>query len=173
MEHAASKIKHVVILCQENRSFDHYFGAFADKLGKGQQHGEGFVRSDLTYLDSQGKRYHPFHLQQFCDTDPDHGWDGSHAKWNNGAMDGWVTAEGDKTTAISCYSAADHIYHVKLANAFSIADHNFCAQIGPTLPNRLYLWSGTSGWNYLNPASTSDSLPYNNPVARPQGRRRF
>ena len=78
-------------------------------------------------------------------------------------MDGWVTAEGDKTTAISCYSASDHIYHVRLANAFAIADHNFCAQIGPTLPNRLYLWSGTSGWNYLNPSSTSDSLPYNNP----------
>ena len=159
----ASKIKHVVILCQENRSFDHYFGSFASRLGKGQQHGEGFTRGELTYLDSKGKRYHPFHLQQFCDTDPDHGWDGSHAKWNNGAMDGWVTAEGDKTTAISCYSASDHIYHVRLAEAFSIADHNFCAQIGPTLPNRLYLWSGTSGWNYLNPASTTDSLPYNNP----------
>jgi len=159
----ASKIKHVVILCQENRSFDHYFGSFADRLGKGQQHGEGFVRGELTYLDSKGKQYHPFHLQQFCDTDPDHGWDGSHAKWNNGAMDGWVRAEGDKTTAISCYSASDHIYHVRLAEAFAIADHNFCAQIGPTLPNRLYLWSGTSGWNYLNPNSTSDSLPYNNP----------
>src|ERR1700676_3493065 len=28
-------IKHVVVLCQENRSFDHYFGAFADSFGSG------------------------------------------------------------------------------------------------------------------------------------------
>ena len=27
-------IKHVVILCQENRSFDHYFGAFASVFGR-------------------------------------------------------------------------------------------------------------------------------------------
>jgi phospholipase C len=158
-----NNIKHVVILVQENRSFDHYFGAFADKFGIGHQRGEGFVRGELTYLDDSGRRHHPFHLTQYCDDDPDHGWDGSHAKWNNGAMDGWVTAEGNKTTAIGCYAADDHIYHVRLARAFSIADHNFCAQIGPTLPNRLYLWSGTSGWNYLSPTTTTDSLPYNNP----------
>ena len=158
-----NKIKHVVILCQENRSFDHYFGSFAAKLGSGGVAGTGFVPHDLTYYDSAGQPHHPYHEQQFCDTDPDHSWDGSHAKWNNGAMDGWVTAEKDQTIAIRFFREKDHIYHVKLAQAFSLADHNFCAQIGPTLPNRLYLWSGTSGWNYLKPTTTADSLPYNNP----------
>ncbi len=154
---SASKIKHVVILCQENRSFDHYFGYFADALGA-----EGFVPKDLLYRDDAGKPHHPHHLMQFCDDDPDHGWDASHAKWNGGAMDGWVKAEGGKTTAIGYYKVPDHLYHMRLAQAFTLADHNFCAQIGPTLPNRLYLWSGTSGWNYLDPADTS-SLPFNNP----------
>ncbi len=160
---SANKIKHVVILCQENRSFDHYFGYFADKLGTGKHKAEGFRPADLTYFDAAGKGYHPQHLTHFCDEDPDHSWDGSHTKWNQGAMDGWVKAEGGQTTAIQYFKAPEHIYHVRLAQAFSIADHNFCAQIGPTLPNRLYLWSGASGWNYLTPATTVDSLPYNNP----------
>jgi phospholipase C len=159
----ANKIKHVVILCQENRSFDHYFGAFANKLGSEGDGGLGFRPGHLTYYDASGHAFHPSHLTQYCDDDPDHGWEGSHAKWNGGAMDGWVTAENGKQTAIGYFKASDHIYHVKLAEAFTLSDHNFCAQIGPTLPNRLYLWSGTSGWDYLTPAGTANSLPYNNP----------
>jgi phospholipase C len=159
----SNKIKHVVILCQENRSFDHYFGFFADTLGQGNHRAEGFVPRDLVYRDSSGKGYHPEHLTHYCDADPDHSWEGSHTKWNGGAMDGWVVAEGGATSAIQYYKPQQHIYHAKLAETFAIADHNFCAQIGPTLPNRLYLWSGTSGWSYLTPATTSDSLPFNNP----------
>src|SRR5262249_18157992 len=81
----------------------------------------------------------------------------------SGQMNGWVTAEDGKLVAIGYFEAADHIYHVQLAQAFALADHYFCAQIGPTLPNRLYLWSGTSGWNFLAPSQTASSLPYNNP----------
>lgn len=158
-----NKIKHVVILCQENRSFDHYFGAFTSTFGTGKDTAVGFNPQTLTYKDSLGQSFHPYHLTQACNLDPDHSWEGSHAKWNGGKMDGWVTAEGGKTTALGYFLAADHIYHVQLAQAFTLSDHHFCAEIGPTLPNRLYLWSGTSGWNYLAPATTANSLPYNNP----------
>jgi len=159
---SANKIKHVVVLCQENRSFDHYFGYFADNLGSGRHKAEGFRPSELVYRDDAGKGFHPQHLTHYCDEDPDHGWGGSHQKWNGGAMDGWVKAEGGKTTAIQYFKAGQHLYHTRLAESFALADHNFCAQIGPTLPNRLYLWSGTSGWNHLAPTDTG-SLPYNNP----------
>ena len=158
-----NKIKHVVILCQENRSFDHYFGAFASTLGRPGNTALGFTPSELTYYDASGNGYHPYHLTHLCDQDPDHTWDGSHVKWNFGAMDGWVRDEKGLQIAIGYYKPADHIYHVQLAHAFTIADHSFCSQIGPTLPNRLYLWSGTSGWRFLAPAQTANSLPYNNP----------
>src|SRR5580700_6003648 len=158
-----NKIKHVVILCQENRSCDHYFGAFASSFGSGKDTALGFNPSALTYDNSTGQGYHPYHLTEFCNHDPDHSWEGSHTKWNSGAMNGWVIDESGATIAIGYFEASDHIYHVQLAQAFTIADHNFCAQIGPTLPNRLYLWTGTSGWDFLTPTSTSDSLPYNNP----------
>src|SRR5580658_5045875 len=158
-----NSIKHVVILCQENRSFDHYFGAFASTFGSGTNTAVGFTPSALTYYNSAGQGYNPYHLAQFCNQDPDHSWEGSHVKWNSGAMNGWVVDEDGETIAIGYFEAADHIYHVQLAHAFSIADHNFCSQVGPTLPNRLYLWTGTSGWQFLSPSTTSDSLPYNNP----------
>jgi len=160
--HSNNKIKHVVILCQENRSFDHYFGAFATTLGKPGNRPIGFSPS-LAFKNSAGDLLRPSHLTQFCNEDPDHSWEGSHRKFNRGAMDGWVTAEGSSTRAIGYFDAADHIYHVQLAQAFTLADHNFCAQIGPTLPNRLYLWSGTSGWGYLKPTTPTNNLPFNNP----------
>ncbi len=160
---SSNKIKHVVILCQENRSFDHYFGAFASIFGQPGHAALGFTPSALTYYDSSGNPYNPYHLTQFCNQDPDHSWEGSHNKWDNGAMDGWVTDEDNTTIAIGYFLQSDHIYHVQLAQAFTLCDHFFCSQIGPTLPNRLYLWTGTSGWDFLSPTSTSDSLPYNNP----------
>ena len=154
-----------MILCQENRSFDHYFGSFASRFGQGSDTAEGFSPDQLTYEDASGTKYHPYHLTHYCDEDPDHSWDGSHEKWNSGAMNGWVIDESGNTRAIGYFTPSDHIYHVQLAQAFSLADHYFCSQIGPTLPNRLYLWSGTSGWDYLDPSSGSvgSSLPYNNP----------
>jgi phospholipase C len=160
---STNKIKHVVILCQENRSFDHYFGAFASMFGKGGDTATGFTPSQLAYKDSAGNASHPYHLTQFCNADPDHSWEGSHTKWNSGLMDGWVVDEDGQTIAIGYFLQQDHIYHVQLAQAFTLADHYFCAQIGPTLPNRLYLWTGTSGWDFLKPTATANSLPFNNP----------
>jgi phospholipase C len=159
---STNKIKHVVILVQENRSFDHYFGAFASQLGVAPNTARGF-NPGVQFPTGAGKlKIAPYHLTQYCDEDPDHSWEGSHTKWNEGAMNGWYVDEGSNI-ALGYFLPEDHIYHLQLAQAFSIADHNFCAQIGPTLPNRLYLWSGTSGWNYLSPSSTANNLPFNNP----------
>jgi len=158
-----NKIKHVVILCQENRSFDHHLGEFASTLGTPGHRATGFEPSALTYYNSAGTAYHPYHLTHFCDQDPDHSWEGSHTKWADGAMSGWVIDENGSTDAIGYFTQADHIYHAQLAHAFTLCDHYFCSEIGPTLPNRLYLWTGTSGWDYLSPTETADGLPYNNP----------
>src|SRR2546422_4115248 len=131
-------------------------------FGSGNAIAEGFDPAYLTYSNGAGIEYHPYHLSHYCDADPDHSWEASHAKWNSGLMSGWVTAEGGQQIAIGYFEPSDHIYHVELARAFTLADHYFCAQIGPTLPNRLYLWSGTSGWEFLA-ASQTNGLPYNNP----------
>ena len=125
---SSNKIKHVVILCQENRSFDHYLGAFASMFGNGNAIAEGFDPAYLTYSNGAGIEYHPYHLTHYCDADPDHSWEASHAKRNSGLMNGWVTAEGGQQIAIGYFEPSDHIYHVELARAFTLADHYFCAR---------------------------------------------
>ena len=68
--------------------------------------------SALAYYNSAGQGYNPYHLTQFCNQDPDHSWEGSHVKWNSGAMNGWVVDENGETIAIGYFEAANHIYHV-------------------------------------------------------------
>src|SRR6266481_1743143 len=58
---STNRIKHVVILVQENRSFDHYFGAFTNQLGLSGPRATGFTPDDVTYRDASGQAFHPFH----------------------------------------------------------------------------------------------------------------
>nr|WP_199067911.1 phospholipase C, phosphocholine-specific [Chromobacterium sp. ASV5] len=143
-----SAVKHVVVFMQENRSFDHYFGAlrgvrgFGDRSALQLRNGNSVFQQPNLLLPAEW----PFHLDtrttsaQFL-TDLDHSWIGTHAAWNLGKYDGWVPAKGKLT--MGYFQRADIPYHYALADAFTICDQYFCSQQGPTNPNRLYLWSGT------------------------------
>ena len=68
-----------------------------------------------------------------------HGWNGTHAAWNQGQYDNWAAQQGP--AAVS-YSTRDEIpYHLALADAFPVCDAYYCSIIGPTNPNRMYLWA--------------------------------
>ena len=84
-------IRHVVILCQENRSFDHYFGPSRARSAPVPARPSASIPPQLTYTNSAGTPYHPFRMTQFCVLDPDHSWDGSHESGTTGEMNGWVT----------------------------------------------------------------------------------
>ena len=95
-------VKHVVILMQENRSFDHYFGTLRGVRGFGdkqiltyangtsvfQQPDKG--RTDLGYL-------LPYNLTAQVDGDLDHSWVGDHAARNGGLWNNWVAAKTEET----------------------------------------------------------------------------
>src|SRR5580692_9136289 len=112
-----SDIKHVVVLMQENRSFDHYFGAmpgvrgFADPAVSRQV----FFQKDP----SNPKGYLlPFHTdttttnaEQIPSTS--HSWGPLHDSWDGGKMD-----------------------------AFTVCDGYHASMMGPTWPNRMYLMTG-------------------------------
>jgi phospholipase C len=143
-------LKHVVILMQENRSFDHYFGTlrgvrgFADKQALTWQNGNSIfqqpdtARTDLGYL-------LPYTLTDQIDGDLDHGWDGDHEAWNSGLWNSWVPAKTEETMG---YFTRDEIpFQYAVADAFTICDGYHQAIMGPTSPNRMYFWTGTSsGW---------------------------
>jgi phospholipase C len=143
-------LKHVVILMQENRSFDHYFGTlrgvrgFADKQALTWQNGKNIfqqpdpARTDLGCL-------LPYKLTDQVDGDLDHSWTGDHEARNGGRWDNWVAAKTEETMG---YFTRDEIpFQYAVADAFTICDGYHQAIMGPTSPNRMYFWTGTSsGW---------------------------
>lgn len=142
-----SSVRHVVVLMQENRSFDHYFGTLAGVRGFDDPSAPRLENGNSVFAQPDGRsRRLPFHLDSErgaapCVPDLDHSWDGTHRAWNEGRYDDWVGAKGAATMGYC--TRADIPYHYALADAFTICDHYFCSVMGPTNPNRLYLWSGT------------------------------
>ena len=143
-------VKHVVILMQENRSFDHYYGmlpgvrGFGDKQalqlpnGNDVFHQPDSSRSDGGYL-------LPFRLEtgkynaQNAGGLP-HGWTDAHAAWSGGTNDGWVAAKGQQT--MGYFTGDDIPWQYALASQYTICDHNHCSIATSTSPNRIYMWSG-------------------------------
>src|SRR5215469_12370246 len=147
-------VKHVVILMQENRSFDHYFGTlrgvrgFGDRQALTYQNGTTVfqqpdpARTDLGYL-------LPYNLTDQVDGDLDHSWVGDHEARNGGLWNNWVPAKTEETMG---YFTRDEIpFHYAVADAFTICDGYHQAIMGPTSPNRMYFWTGTSSGFISNP----------------------
>jgi phospholipase C len=141
-------IEHVVILTQENRSFDHYFGSYRGVRGFSDQNA-AFQQPDPANTTSApvGKLL-PFHLDTSqanaaCTHDISHDWVPQHQSWDNGAMDGFVTSRlpinsNDAVLSMGYYTRADIPYYYAVADAFTLCDNYFCSVMGPTDPNRLY-----------------------------------
>src|SRR5690349_7351906 len=90
-----SKVEHVVIFMQENRSFDHYFGTLRGVRGYGDRAAQLLANGNSTFYQPRGNNYVlPLHLSSQCVVDLDHGWSSGHSAWNNGKWDGWVPTKG-------------------------------------------------------------------------------
>jgi phospholipase C len=142
---AQTPLRHVVISCQENRSFDHYYGYASQVQARGLGPPAGYTQPDAA-----GIGHAPFELTALRSTDPPHGWTDVHAQWNQGAMDGFYkTAQlrtGDGNNAIPYYTAKELPYYYSLFDdQAALCGNYFCSLLGPTWPNRFYLMSGTSG----------------------------
>src|SRR5205814_10389468 len=80
-------IEHVIILMQENRSYDHYFGQLSSS---GQPEAEA-IPASFGNPDARGRWVRPFHLDTTCiPHDPPHQWESMRAHWNRGRMDRFV-----------------------------------------------------------------------------------
>ncbi len=170
-------IEHVVILMQENRSFDHYFGTLPGV--------RGFSDPDAITLGTGRSVFHqpdpvsatgyllPFHLDTRVTSaqaipSTSHAFSVQHAAWNGGRMDNWLpahrAADGVNAPYVMGYHTREDIpFQFALAESFTVCDRYFCSVMGPTWPNRLYLMSGT-----IDPGGTlggpvvgnADPVPY-------------
>ena len=143
----AIPIDHIVVLMQENRSFDHYFGRLRPE---GKRAAEGPPKGASNPDPTGGAPIEPFHQKATCDVaDVSHSWNASHAQYNGGAMDGFtatnaVAVDPSGSRAMGYYKARELRFYFDLYRKFAIGDRYFASVLGPTYPNRQYLLVGTS-----------------------------
>jgi len=149
--------EHVVILMQENRSFDHAFGSLQGVRGFNDPRAMTLPDGNPVWLQTNaaGDTYAPFRLN-IKDTKVTwmgslpHGRGDQLAARNHGKHNNWLEAKkiGHKEYAhipltLGYYTREDIPFYYALADAFTICDQNFCSSLTPTTPNRLHLWTGT------------------------------
>ncbi|MDE7538695.1 phosphocholine-specific phospholipase C [Gluconobacter sphaericus] len=141
-------VEHVVLLMQENRSFDHYFGCLKGVRGYGDPRALRLPSGSTVFAqpDGHGRQILPFrmntvHTSSACLASLDHSWKGTQAAWNN--WDVWVSRKSAMT--MGHFTREDIPYYYALADAFTICDAYHASIFGPTNPNRLYFFTGTSG----------------------------
>ena len=146
-------VEHIVILTQENRSFDHYFGALRGVRGFGDPHPATLPSGKPVWFQADGGTVVP----PFHPTDPsgapnlaltfiedlDHNWNPTHQMFNGGNWDQWLPTK--TTTCMAHMERSDLPFHYALADAFTVCDGYHCSVFGPTDPNRYYMWTGWDG----------------------------
>jgi len=145
-----ASIQHVIVACQENRSFDAYFGYYP-------RAGTFGVPANYSQPDGHASTVKPYHFSSLTSADIDHSWSSIHREWNHGAMDGFFTTDGP--SALGYYDGSDLPYYYALGDSFTLCGNYFCSLLGPTVPNRLALMAGTAGGNTSN-GSGVGSLDY-------------
>ena len=145
-------VEHIVILMQENRSFDHYFGTMAgvrgfdDPFTQPLPDGRSIWEQAHTQTD-QPRIVMPFHLDetvgnaQRADSTP-HSAASTHLAFDDGKKDRWPNHKTEN--AMGYYTEAELPVQFALAKAFTLCDSYFSSLNSPTGPNRIMLWTGSS-----------------------------
>ena len=135
---------------QENRAFDHYFGALRGVRGFGDPRPINLPSGRTVWFQPDPKIADgyvlPFHLDGRSTSAQvmnslDHSWKGSFERWKN--HDHWIAAKSPMT--MGHFTRADLPFYYQLADAFTVCDAYHCSIFGPTNPNRMFLFTGTSG----------------------------
>ncbi|MGN7884874.1 phosphocholine-specific phospholipase C [Dyadobacter endophyticus] len=141
-------VQHVVILMQENRSFDHYFGAMRGVRGFGDRFPIPLESGKRAFTQSDGKReYSPYRADKktvnaaLVNGTP-HDFPDTQAAWNQGKYGFWPMF---KTPYSMAYYTREEIpFQYALAESFTISDAYHCSIATGTDPNRIVFWSGSN-----------------------------
>jgi phospholipase C len=140
-------VKHIVVLMQENRAFDHYFGSMRGVRGFNDPRAVKLPNGNPVWQQPSGAdSVMPFRVDNAGGVyveDVAHGWNDGQKAFNKGNYDKWIPNKG--TTTMTHMNRQDIPWHYALADAFTICDAYFCSVMGPTDPNRYYMWTGWDG----------------------------
>jgi phospholipase C len=177
-------IHHIIVLLQENRSFDHYFGHLPAYW---QAHGFPQATNGTTFdgeppnasnIDSNGDTVTAYNLQSACTENPSPSWNESHVDRNRSnptdstqaPLDGFVQTGGGDASATGLYDVLGHRsigylvgdnqldYYYFMASSFATSDRWFAPALTRTQPNRMYSYAATSS-GHAYPLDVSNSPP--------------
>jgi phospholipase C len=155
-----ANLKHIIFFLQENRSFDSYFGMLGPyKASEGLANDVDGLNLNTTLPNTQGQPVHPFHYQTVCTENLSPSWNESHVDVDGGLMDGFMrtstsvssTIDPTGTRAMGYYDQSDLPYYYEAAARFATSDRFFSPALTNTVPNRLYMFTGTSFGNAFPP----------------------
>ncbi|QHJ00369.1 phospholipase C, phosphocholine-specific [Xylophilus rhododendri] len=170
-------VEHVVILMQENRAFDHYFGTLNGVRGFGDRFTVPLPKGLNVWqqIDAAGKVILPFHLDgskgnaQRANGTP-HTWVDSQNAWDSGRMYQWPRYKN--AISMGFFKEAEIPFQFALANAFTVCDAYHCAMHTGTDANRSFHMTGTNGavptgasfvnneWDYIDGLPSSVNTGY-------------
>lgn len=150
-------VAHVVVLMQENRSFDHYFGwlngvrGFADPFPLPAPGGRSVWLQPRDPGEPAPAGAAPFVAPFLMDTNADpalmradgtpHRWLDAQQAWDHGRMAHWPAAK--RNHSMAAFGPDALTFQVALADAFTLCDAYHCSFQGGTHPNRYFLNTGT------------------------------
>ena len=173
--------EHIVLLMQENRSFDHTYGTLQGVRGFNDPRAITLPDKKPVWCQTnkEGESYAPFRLDikntnaTWMESLP-HGWTDQVDARNDGKYDKWLDSKPSGVEqykkmplTLGFYSREDIPFYYSPADAFTVCDHNFCSSLTGTTANRLYFWTGTIR---QKPEASSqanvwnDDADYNSPV---------
>jgi phospholipase C len=138
-------IHHIIVVMQQNHTFDNYFGTYPNANG---------IPPDTCIPISLSDRRNsacisPFHIGTQPIVDLNHSGHTFEAQYGNGDMNGFVDAlfkrNQDGTLAVGYFDDRDLPYYWNLADEFVLFDHYFSSAHDGSIKNRMYWVSGTPG----------------------------
>ncbi len=139
-------IKHVVVIIQENRSFENFFASYPG--------------ADAPMSGKAGATTVPLHEITFDDgPDMKHDWQSSMTDWDNGKMDGFARAGKTGSREYAAYAYVERALiapYWTMARRYVLADHMFPTEFGGSFTGHLTLVAGTDN---LTPEKAEVNYP--------------